>query len=122
DVGADVGVVDFGLLPAYLKITGNFPAKDGVQLGGKLRPPRLAIGGIIVTTDRVSRGVCPMSYRKSLISLSLLALLALPALAQDQTSQTPNAQPQASKDQTAQPQSTQPSSGSTAGSTTSSSP
>jgi hypothetical protein len=69
-----------------------------------------------------------MSFRKSLISLSLLALMALPALAQDQTSQTPNAQPQASqpqtssKDQTAQPQSTPPSSGSTAGSTTSSSP
>jgi len=63
-----------------------------------------------------------MSFRKSLISLSLLALMALPALAQDQTSQTPSAQPQASqpqasKDQTAQPQSTQPSSGSTAGST-----
>jgi hypothetical protein len=55
-----------------------------------------------------------MSYRKTLISLSLLALLALPALAQDPTSsQTPAAQPQASqpqatKDQTAQPQSTPP--------------
>src|SRR5437660_10191992 len=54
-----------------------------------------------------------MSFRKSLISLSLLALMSLPALAQDQTSQTPNAQPHASqpqtaKDQTAQPQSTQP--------------
>ena len=68
-----------------------------------------------------------MSFRKSLISLSLLALMSLPALAQDQTSQTPNAQPQASqpqasqpqttKDQTAQPQSTQPSSGSTTGAT-----
>jgi beta-barrel assembly-enhancing protease len=54
-----------------------------------------------------------MSFRKSLISLSLLALMSLPALAQDQTSQTPNAQPQASlpqasskdqsTDQTAQP-------------------
>jgi hypothetical protein len=52
-----------------------------------------------------------MSFRKSLISLSLLALLALTALAQDQTSQTPSAQPQASqtqnqtqsKDQTAPP-------------------
>src|ERR1700730_9566987 len=54
-----------------------------------------------------------MSFRKSLISLSLLALMSLPALAQDPTSQTPNAQPQASepqasskdqsKDQTAQP-------------------
>src|SRR6202795_2804534 len=54
-----------------------------------------------------------MSFRKALISLSLLALMSLPALAQDPTSQTPNAQPQASepqasskdqsKDQTAQP-------------------
>ena len=63
-----------------------------------------------------------MSFRKSLISLSLLALMSLPALAQDQTSQTPNAQPQASqpqtaKDQTAQPQSTQPTSGTATGST-----
>jgi hypothetical protein len=68
-----------------------------------------------------------MSFRKLLISMSLLALMAVPVLAQDQTSQTPNAQPQASqpqasqpqttKDQTAQPQSTQPSSGSTTGST-----
>src|SRR6266481_5795184 len=54
-----------------------------------------------------------MSFRKSLISLSLLVLMSLPALAQDQTSQTPTSQPQASqpqtsKDQTAQPQSTQP--------------
>src|SRR5712691_10289880 len=54
-----------------------------------------------------------MSFRKSLISLSLLALMSLPALAQDQTSQTPTSQPQASQpqtstDQTAQPQSTQP--------------
>jgi hypothetical protein len=62
-----------------------------------------------------------MSFRKSLICLSLLALMAVPALAQDQTSQTPNAQPQASqpqasKDQTAQPQSPQPSNGSTTGS------
>src|ERR1700681_3466512 len=54
-----------------------------------------------------------MSFRKSLISLSLLALMSLPTLAQDQTSQTSNAQPQASQpqasskdqtaDQTAQP-------------------
>jgi predicted Zn-dependent protease len=42
-----------------------------------------------------------MSFRKSLISLSLLALISLPALAQDQTSQNPNAQPQASQPQTA---------------------
>jgi len=48
-----------------------------------------------------------MSFRRSLIFLSLLALTALPALAQDQTSQTPSAQPQAS----------QPSSGSTTAST-----
>jgi beta-barrel assembly-enhancing protease len=41
-----------------------------------------------------------MSFRKSLISLSLLALMSLPALAQDQTSQTPNAQPQVSQPQT----------------------
>src|ERR1700681_19473 len=64
-----------------------------------------------------------MSFRKSLISLSLLALMSLSALAQDQTSQTPNAQPQTSqpqasqpqtaKDQTAQHQSTQPASVST---------
>jgi hypothetical protein len=63
-----------------------------------------------------------MSFRRSLIFLSLLALMALPALAQDQTSQTPNTQPQTSqpqtpKDQTAQPQSTQPASGSTTAST-----
>ncbi len=73
-----------------------------------------------------------MSYRKLLISLSLLALMAVPALAQDQTSQTPNAQPQASQPQTSQPQTTkdqtaqtpsaQPSTGSTTGSTTSSTP
>jgi hypothetical protein len=73
-----------------------------------------------------------MSFRKSLISLSLLALMSLPALAQDQTSQSPNAQPQASqpqtaqpqtaKDQTAQPQSTQPSVGSTSGTATGSAP
>ena len=81
-----------------------------------------------------------MSFRKLLISLSLLMLMALPALAQDQTSQTPNAQPEASqpqasppqasqpqtaqpkttKDQTAQPQSTPPAPGSTSGSTTNS--
>jgi beta-barrel assembly-enhancing protease len=41
-----------------------------------------------------------MSFRKSLISLSLLALMALPALAQDQTSQTPSAQPPPSQTQT----------------------
>jgi len=69
-----------------------------------------------------------MSFRKLLISLSLLALMAMPALAQDQssqtpTAQTPSAQPQASqpqapsKDQTAQTQSTQPASGSTTAST-----
>jgi beta-barrel assembly-enhancing protease len=61
-----------------------------------------------------------MSFRKSLISLSLLALIALPTLAQAQTSQTSSTQPQASqtqttKDQTAQPSSTQPSNGTTNG-------
>jgi predicted Zn-dependent protease len=40
-----------------------------------------------------------MSFRKSLISLSLLVLMSLPTLAQDQTSQTSNAQPQASQPQ-----------------------
>src|ERR1700675_3759743 len=40
-----------------------------------------------------------MSFRKSLISLSLLALMSLPTLAQDQTSQTSNAQPKASQPQ-----------------------
>jgi predicted Zn-dependent protease len=40
-----------------------------------------------------------MSFRKSLISLSLLALMSLPTLAQDQTSQTSNPQPQASQPQ-----------------------
>ena len=52
-----------------------------------------------------------MSFRNSLISLSLLALMALPALAQNQTSQAP----------TAQPQTTQPSS-SPSGTTTPASP
>jgi hypothetical protein len=68
-----------------------------------------------------------MSFRISLISLSLLALIGLPALAQNQTSQTPSTQPQASqtsqpqttKDQTAQPSSTQPASGSSNGTATS---
>jgi predicted Zn-dependent protease len=73
-----------------------------------------------------------MSFRKSLISLSLLALLTLPALAQEPPSQAPTAPPQASqpqtaqpqtpKDQTAQPESTQPASGSTAGSATGATP
>jgi beta-barrel assembly-enhancing protease len=64
-----------------------------------------------------------MSFRISLISLSLLALVALPSRAQNQTSQTPSTQPQASqpqttKDQTAQPASTQPASGSPNGTAT----
>jgi hypothetical protein len=55
-----------------------------------------------------------MSFRKLLISLSLLALLPLPALAQDQTSQTPSPQPQASQPQTSQaPSQDQTSSGQT---------
>ncbi len=68
-----------------------------------------------------------MSFRKLLISLSLLALIAVPALAQNQPSQSPNPQPQASQpasqpqtssqDQTAPPQNTQPTAGSTTDST-----
>jgi beta-barrel assembly-enhancing protease len=49
-----------------------------------------------------------MSFRKSMIALSLLALMALPALAQDQTSQPSNSQPQASQPQASQPQASQP--------------
>ncbi|MGO8986028.1 MAG: M48 family metallopeptidase [Terriglobales bacterium] len=74
-----------------------------------------------------------MSFRKSLISLSLLAFLALPAWTQDQTSQTPSAPPQAqpqtsqsqtsqsqtSKDSTAGPQDTSQSSPSAQDSTAS---
>src|SRR5208282_1721410 len=45
-----------------------------------------------------------MSFRKLLISLSLLALMAMPVLAQDQSSQTPNAQPQTSQPQTSKDQ------------------
>jgi hypothetical protein len=66
-----------------------------------------------------------MSFRKSLITLSLLALLTWPALAQDQTTTAPKAQPEASQSQapqpqtpkepTAQPAATQPASGSTSG-------
>jgi hypothetical protein len=56
-----------------------------------------------------------MSFRKVLISLSLLALIALPALAQNQTSQTqtsqtPNAQTQTANNQTGTPAPSQPSS------------
>ena len=58
-----------------------------------------------------------MSFRRLLISLSLLALLTLPALAQEQPSQAPTSPPQASQPQTAQPASTQPASGSTTAST-----
>ena len=73
-----------------------------------------------------------MSFRKSLITLSLVALLTWPALAQDKTTADPNAQPQASQSQTAQPQtpkeqpaqpaSTQPASGSATGSTADATP
>jgi hypothetical protein len=65
-----------------------------------------------------------MSFRKALISLTLLALIAVSAPAQNQTSQTPSVQPQASqpqtqtataKDQTAPPANSQASSGSTSG-------
>ncbi len=41
-----------------------------------------------------------MSYRNSLVSLSLLSLLALPVLAQSQAPQTPSAQPQTPSTQT----------------------
>jgi hypothetical protein len=63
-----------------------------------------------------------MSFRKLLISLSLLALMAVPAVAQDQASQTPSPQPQASQPQTAQSQTAkdqtaQPSNGSSSGTT-----
>src|SRR5450755_4216237 len=69
-----------------------------------------------------------MSFRKLLISLSLLALLALPVLAQDQPSQTPSAQPQTApqtttiKDQTAQPPNIPPSTGTPTGPTTGQTP
>ncbi len=70
-----------------------------------------------------------MSFRKALISLSLLVVMALPALAQEQTSQTPSTQPQASQTQTSPPQTTKtapapsaPSDGTTAGTTTGSTP
>jgi beta-barrel assembly-enhancing protease len=69
-----------------------------------------------------------MSFRKTLISLSLFAFMALPALAQDQTSQAPNAQPQAqspspnSKDQTGQAPTTQPSTGTTSGTSSGTAP
>ncbi len=89
------------------KITGNFRAWDRVQPGGKVRPARLAIGSIIVSFNRVSTG-CEMSFRKLLISLSLLALMAVAALAQNQTTQPPSQQ-QTSQSQSTQPQSTQPS-------------
>jgi hypothetical protein len=56
-----------------------------------------------------------MSFRKALISLTLLALMAVCALAQDPASQTPStptqAQTSTAKDQTAPPASAQPTSG-----------
>ena len=48
-----------------------------------------------------------MSFRKVLISLSLLAFVAIAALAQAQTSQAQSPQTQASQTQTAQPQASQ---------------
>jgi beta-barrel assembly-enhancing protease len=54
-----------------------------------------------------------MSFRKLLISLSLVTLLAMPAMTQNQASQTPSAQ---------QPQSTPPASGTSSGNTTASTP
>jgi predicted Zn-dependent protease len=63
-----------------------------------------------------------MSFRKLLISLSLLALMAMPVLAQDQASQPPAGSPTA-KDPTAAPQSTQaPAQDPTAGSSNDTTP
>ncbi len=59
----------------------------------------------MVATDRVFGGF-QMSYRKLLISLSLVALLMVAAAAQGQSSQTPSTPPQST--QTSQPQSTPP--------------
>ncbi|MFY9844347.1 MAG: M48 family metallopeptidase [Terriglobales bacterium] len=59
-----------------------------------------------------------MSFRKSLIAVSVLLLLALPALAQNQTSQPPNPQTQTQPTPPAQPQTTQPADGSTPASAT----
>ncbi len=66
----------------------------------------------MVPADRVFTG-CQMSFRKLLISLSLVTLLAMPAMTQNQASQTPSAQ---------QPQSTPPASGTSSGNTTASTP
>jgi beta-barrel assembly-enhancing protease len=97
---------------------GNVAELASVQVDGKLSRFQLAIGRIIRVTDRVPRGV-QMSFRKVLISLSLLALIAVPALAQNQTSpnstspsqtsQAPNAQTQTSQTQTTQTQTSPPS-------------
>jgi hypothetical protein len=97
---------------------GNVGELASVQVDGKLSRFQLAIGRIIRVTDRVPRGV-QMSFRKVLISLSLLALIAVPALAQNQTSpnstsqsqtsQAPNAQTQTSQTQTTQTQTSPPS-------------
>ena len=97
---------------------GNVAELASVQVDGKLYRFQLAIGRIIRVTDRVPRGV-QMSFRKVLISLSLLALIAVPALAQNQTSpnstsqsqtsQAPNAQTQTSQTQTTQTQTSPPS-------------
>jgi len=42
--------------PALSKITGNFQARAGVQVNGQLHWSRLAIGAIMLSTDRVSAG------------------------------------------------------------------
>ena len=59
----------------------------------------------MMATNRVIGGF-QMSYRKLLISLSLVALLTVAAAAQGQSSQTPSTPPQST--QTSQPQSTPP--------------
>jgi hypothetical protein len=69
------------------KIAGNSGSHRRVQLAREIRVNRLAIGSIIGSIDGFPRGV-QMSFRKVLISLSLVALLAAALLAQDQNSPT----------------------------------
>jgi beta-barrel assembly-enhancing protease len=114
-----------------------FPENNGYLFGASLRPtvwetlptPTCYRGYNLFRPTGFPRGI-QMSFRKALISLSLLVVMALPALAQEQTSQTPSTQPQASQTQTSPPQTTktapapsaQPSDGTTAGTTTGSTP
>jgi beta-barrel assembly-enhancing protease len=90
-----------------------FPENNGYLFGASLRPtvwetlptPTCYRGYNLFRPTGFPRGI-QMSFRKTLISLSLLVVMALPALAQDQTSQTPSTQPQASQTQTSPPQTT----------------